>query len=620
MTDWMRIIERSQVQMRGIPGIVSAQLERVVADLDLTPTRTPAAPIELVHDTNLYLNGAGNYRARLVLDFPDVTKATDGSDAVIIGYELWARDVTESDLALTTAAAPGIAAPGLSLPGLADTPANRALEEKNIAVWALMGTVEDSAFRTDNFLPGTLWNFRVRALGQNMLPGAWSAEFTRRMDASTTPPPQPTAPKISAARGTLTVSWDGQSVAGAMPADFKYAILAHGPTSSPTAEVHRFGRTGGIWVIADIPYYTPQFVRVRAVDEAGNLGPWSEQAVGYTTPLVDADIILSSLDAAKTHLTNIDAGVSILPETIITKHLLVTEEMTGALAQFLHVKAGMLEANEIWADEAWLGLADAKLVRSDMFIGKEFFGGTFTLEGGGGGKFQTNPEDLKGIKFTESAITAWNAGAEQTFKLSASTGAVEIIGTFQVGRTAEPHTVLTANAWSIWPGLRFKTQNTMAYQPTLFAIGGDEQNWTAGDFVMMGSEQTANTSGRAQLRLGDRGSMADLSVTNTSGTRAAGLKLTKDGQVRISGSMPSVENTLDTFTRQVTAGTANSSGWYTINRTPRAFGIMYPLPVPDGLGPVTFATENITPASYRLYFANPANNITSFNILHYWVP
>ncbi|HEX9228844.1 MAG TPA: hypothetical protein VF885_19760, partial [Arthrobacter sp.] len=58
-------------------------------------------------------------------------------------------------------------------------------------------------------------------------------------------------------------------------------------------------------------------------------------------------------------LVNVDAGVSILSDTIATRHLAVTEEMTAALAEFLHVRAGMIEANAVEADNIQAGAVSA---------------------------------------------------------------------------------------------------------------------------------------------------------------------------------------------------------------------------------------------------------------------
>jgi hypothetical protein len=275
------------------------------------------------------------------------------------------------------------------------------------------------------------------------------------MLADTTPPPMPTAPNLLIQRGTITASWNGQSVSGAMPPDFKYAILAHGTASSPTFEIARFGRGGGFKVVADLDYYDPQFFRLAAVDESGNIGPWSEQAVGFTTPLVDRDIILSTIDAAKTHLKNINAGVSILPNTIITEHLVVTEEMTAAIANFLYINADKINVNSLAADEIFTGLLDAVLVVSDMFEGKMFTGGRFV-----GTRFETDIEEYTGIKIDASAILAYAPGGTgvETFRLDAATGSLTANSGTLTGLKYQTHVSATQGV-KIDPVLGIKSYN-----------------------------------------------------------------------------------------------------------------------------------------------------------------
>lgn len=456
MRDWMQQVERIGRQQRGIPAIVSGAVQEVREEVEQDKVRHPAQPIELTYQTAVYIDPfTGRKRVRFLLDFPDVIFNTDGTTASIQQYELWGRDETVNKLHTTANAVPGQAAPGATLPGLASTASNESIaaEEKP---YALMGTNLESFFRVDDFAPNSVWRFRARAIGvTTATPGEWSEEVLVQMVADQTPPPQTTAPQLLVSRGTITVMWDGMSVLGAMPADFKYAVLAHGEASSPTQEIARFGRGGGSKIVADLEYYDPQFFRLAAVDESGNMGPWSEQAVGYTTPLVDKDIILSTIDAAKTHLKNIDAGVSILPNTIITEHLVVTEEMTAAIANFLVVNADMINANSIWADEGFFGLADALLFRGDAFEGKEFTGGIFT-----GSFWRTHVEEYTGLKWDASGMIAYAPGGSgvETFRIDATDGSFTANKGTLTGLKYQTHTGATQGI-KIDPTLGFKYYN-----------------------------------------------------------------------------------------------------------------------------------------------------------------
>lgn len=433
----MKKQEREVASARRAPlAIVGNAIEVVRGEMQQLGQRKPTAPIELTYQTATYFAGAGYPAVRFIMDFPDVTMATDGQPITVNQYELWGRDITPGLLGITTNAAPGLAAPGLTAPGLARTPDQVAAEAATQDTkWLLMGVSAESGFRIDDFVPMSVWEFKARAISPtSSTPGNFSAVVTVVMQKDATPPPQPTAPNVLSDRGVLRVTWDGQSVLGSMPADFSYAILAQGGDAEPTVEVARFGRSGGVYVATGLEYYDPQFFRIKAFDESGNEGPWSAMATGFTEPMVDKDIILSEIDAAQTLIRNIDGNVSIKDGTVAASKIVVTEELTGNIAQFLHVKADMIDANELWADEAFFGAADAYLVRSDMFIGKSFEGGVFTTTAGG--KFQTNVEDLKGFKITETGLKAWNStSGEQTYSLDANTGNVVATGIFQTSPT-----------------------------------------------------------------------------------------------------------------------------------------------------------------------------------------
>lgn len=438
--EWQRNVERSLAESRRGPVQLIGAVREQVEQVEQITVRTPTKPVEVTWQTSLYTAPIGGTplqqpvalrpvtTARVVFDFPDVTKATDGTDITVQAYELWGYDDTPDILDLTVSATPGLAVPGMVVPGLVHSPANRAAVDYP-KTFKLLATSVTSSLREDGLTPGRTYVFKIRAIGEGTIqPGQFTSEYRVTMAADTTPPNQAVAPVVRSDRGQLIVTWVGVTVNGALPADFDHAELAQGPESSPTNVVAQFGRAGGEYIAPDLAYYDVQYFRVRIVDDSGNIGPWSEQAFGYATPLVDTDVILSEIDAAKTHLKNVDAGVSILPNTILTEHLVVTESMSAAIGQFLHLKAGQIDVNDLWADDAFFGSAQALLVRSDMFVGRAFEGGTFTLTQGG--TFQTSVLSERGVKIDETGIHAWNPVGLQTYDLQAATGDVVAVGTF----------------------------------------------------------------------------------------------------------------------------------------------------------------------------------------------
>lgn len=307
MAQWMRSIERRlDAARRGAERIPFTYNEKLRGDILADKLRHPAAPVEVTYQTSLYTeDGLAKQQARIDVDFPDVTKATDGSDIPIMEYELWGRDDTTNYLEATTSAVAGLAAPGLTFPGLANTDAMKAKAAKALAPFRRLATSQLSSLRALKFKPGSVWTFKVRAIGRYTVdPGEFSAEFQAQMIADVIPPPQPTVPKLVVSHGTISIEWDGLSVNGAMPGDFSHLVVAWGPSAAPIAEGTRFHRRG-LWVVSDLDYYTPLHVRFQAVDYSGNVSPWSEESVAFTKPLVDTDVILSEIDGDKTTIKNI---------------------------------------------------------------------------------------------------------------------------------------------------------------------------------------------------------------------------------------------------------------------------------------------------------------------------
>ena len=296
MREYLRTLERGGSNNRTMAAVVGEAIKEVEREREADKVRRPAPPIELDAQTGYYDDlDLRRKRVRMTLDFPDVIFHTDGSKAEIKQYELWGREI------VTVEGEEG--------------------EEEEARPWQLRATNTASDFRSEGYIPGARWTFRVRAIGVDAVqPGEWSDEITVQMVKDATPPPQPSAPVVESSRGQLIITWDGQAVSGPMPPDTSYAILAHGTASSPTKEFYRFGVDGGIAVFTGAEYMVPQFFRLMAVDEAGLKSPWSEQATGITKPLVDTDVIISELDAARTTIKN--AGEILLDsQTTLTRRL-----------------------------------------------------------------------------------------------------------------------------------------------------------------------------------------------------------------------------------------------------------------------------------------------------------
>lgn len=512
--EWMRLVDRrlrnnsraamnALVEVRNTVGAVAGDIDGIKDAIDSLPG-TPTAPVELTGESSVYVDEKGRPLARVRIDFPDVVRTVTGQPITVSQYELQGYEQTATRLQDSRAGWPGRMYPGSTYPG---TPRDtKGLDP----VWTTLGTSDTSSFVQFGLPQGQVWVFRVRAAG-----GEWSAALRIETLKDTTPPPQPTAPVVEESRGTLVVRWDGMAVTGPQPADFETAVLVGGPDPSPgeDRELYRWGREGGTFVLPGVDYYETWFFRIRTMDQSGNWSVWSVQASGYPTPMVDADIILTELDAAKTHLKNVDAGVSILPDTIITEHLHVTESMSAAVGQFLRVKADMLEANDIWADSAWIGYAEARLVKADMFVGKEFEGGTFT-----GGTFRSGATGAR-TELTRDGLRQVDALGRELFKLgygietgmalrNPGTGVLTPISNIVFGATVA--TLHDEIGVYLAPG-ESPVKTVSMVSPTPYTatssaaiITGTATAWTTDDSIFDG-EYVAPALGKLRVQLRERG-------------------------------------------------------------------------------------------------------------------
>lgn len=273
--EWMRSVER---KLAMIPSGNAALLQKVEAMIDAAPdtgggedpdagepvdTRRPTAPVELVVQTSIYTNSNGEKRGRIVLDFPPVIYATNGTPIDIDHYQLWGRDETGWD-------------------GLSEEPA-----------WDLLALSNVSGFTVDNLAQVSTWRLRARAMGRTTAtPGEWSIELVVNIEADDVPPPIPSTPVGTVQYGVHVISWDGMAAGNVdMPTDLAWVEIARGTSSSPTELTGRRFTRADSTVFTDTPYGTTFYYRTRAVDTSGNVGNWSANISLTSQPLVVTDVM-----------------------------------------------------------------------------------------------------------------------------------------------------------------------------------------------------------------------------------------------------------------------------------------------------------------------------------------
>lgn len=241
----------------------------------------------------------------------------------------------------------------------------------------------------------------------------------------------------------------------------------------------------------------------------------------------------------------------------------------------------------------------------------------------------------RGVKLDVLGLRAYNNAGSATFTIDAATGAVGAIGGFQTGSTVSG-ILMDDNVFQSKPGIRFYTGTGESYLPAIFAADYSSVTYSPGQLVVMGTEQTANSSGRTELKLEPKGGGFRLgtiygpyddhgiTLNSTGGVAINATDFTLNADtMRLKGKAPDTHTATDTIVYGAGAKTQSTSGTYTI---------VYPAPVTsgwrrvwcqmDGVSPngVSFVTQSLTATQFKLLYTSPANNNLSFNYQAVWMP
>lgn len=259
------VLARFAKKTRGVVGAASTSGSGVRPAPEGQDKRTPAAPKGLTAAGDVVTRDNGFHAGLARLAWSPVTTATDATALEIASYEL--------DMRTNTAGAP----------------------------WWRAATTTGPTAQIDNLTAGATYQARVRARGRYATaPGDWSETVTVTIPADVTPPPTPSTPALAVTLGVLGIAWDGRGAGGeGMPADFDRVQVAVG-TAPGTTEVWTSAASVDAqhWSVAGLSQGT-WYVRLRALDTAGNASPWGAAASIAVTSMIDVDAIA---DEVKAHL------------------------------------------------------------------------------------------------------------------------------------------------------------------------------------------------------------------------------------------------------------------------------------------------------------------------------
>lgn len=251
------------------------------------------------------------------------------------------------------------------------------------------------------FLPGNTYYFRLFAYDSGKeLSNAVTDSITTTQKTGDHTNYQPTDPVATSRLGTITVTWDGNLKTGpsttiAAQADIVvmkiYVSTTPGFTPGPAnlaLSTRVFGADGGFDVLTDLNYNTSYYIKISLVDTSGVEGQYSEQVTAQVTPLVDTDIIYSTLSEWPFNGGVVPAGA--LANGAINASTLFGP---GVVVQ------NAIAANAIGADQIAAGAIIAGKIGADAVTANTIAAGAITA-----GKIATNA--ITADKIEAGAITA----------------------------------------------------------------------------------------------------------------------------------------------------------------------------------------------------------------------
>lgn len=412
---------------------------------------TPTVPTGLTATSDAYIAPNGFTRSVVTIRWDAVTKTVDGQPVAVERYRI----------RITKANSPDV------------------YREAIGTSYSLEGT------------PGEQWTITVQAASRQQSLSAFSEPVAITLASDSEAPPKPTAPIVTCDREVAFIRSDGMAATGApMPPDVDHwdISVTH---SVGTTEVSATAAAAGdlAWYQAGLTPNTTYYVRIRAVDRSGNVGPWSEHVSVYVA-------------ASKT-------GVGALDEYLITGGVLQTSKQRD--------RGVKVNGSGIVAYDD-LGRQTVKITGQTG----ELSGVTIT-----GGLIRTNADSAEGLRIQDDTLKMLHLGRtlvemnRRSTRWNAAEGGSNI--------TVEPEGARKRVE------LRFgTTQEWTKNYGSIFIVDPEEQNYSGayevGAFVISGNEKEVNKSGRAELALGE-GSKWKLSTLY--GPAYAGIESDYDGHIRM---------------------------------------------------------------------------------------
>lgn len=240
-----RFIEREIRNARRTAGIVGGATSGGTGTPPTPPgddKRIPSQVTDLLATSDVFVDpDSGDYKGVVILDWEDVTTATNGSLLEITDYEIYQRRTFP--------------------------------EEETFFTFATNTSDDTSNISWGPFDPGFFYEFKVRA---RVLPGsrvgAWSTAVAVEIQSDIIPPPIPSDPILTSRMGIIKIEWDGlDEDALSMPPDFDWVKVWRADTPDPVLIANLRAGDGRDFIVeTEVETGESYSYAFSAVDRAGN--------------------------------------------------------------------------------------------------------------------------------------------------------------------------------------------------------------------------------------------------------------------------------------------------------------------------------------------------------------
>ena len=253
-----------------------------------------------------------------------------------------------------------------------------------------------------NLQQGETYYFRLYAYDSgNQDSTAATATHTTSFKAGDHTTYPPTDPVATSRLGTIKVQWDGRLKTGAStsiaaPSDISvlkiYSSTVPGFVPSATnlvASTRVFGSDGGFDVLTDLSYGTSYYIKIKVADTSGVESAASAQVTAQVTPLVDADLIYSTLDewpfnggvvpagalaSGAINASNL-FGADVVVQSAIAANAIGADQIAAG-----SIIAGKIGANAVTAGTVQAGAISADKIQSNAITSDKINAGAITTE------------------------------------------------------------------------------------------------------------------------------------------------------------------------------------------------------------------------------------------------